>query len=883
LLRNSRDISDEDVHQLIGRLFFIRSCEDRDIVERESLLKLSSVTHAEGLSGALHTYFLALQALFESELFADTSGRQARFDDGILGEIIRELYRPIANSDAYRYDFAYLNVDVLGMAYERYVATVLERVEPSTPQLALPIPEIPTEEVEATSRQREQGTYYTPSYLADYLASHVLDPLLTAARSPHDLPAVADISAGSGGFLVRAAERMARRARELDAGTQQRNWQREVVMNLFGVDFDERAVILARVNLLTLASMGQPPRPLPELTERVVTADALFDPIVDDMRGKFDVILGNPPFRSAASLPAGLQDQLRRRYRSAVGRFDLAYVFLERALELVRPGGRIGFVIPNRLFTNTDARHIRELISSQAILERIVDFGDQQAFEGALSYTAAIVLRKRCHEDAADPVFVHRLRRLSDYPALQLRHADLTNGTGLDNEHSQAFRAPQPDPHAPWVWSSDQEGLIVQKVDADSVALADVADVRQGVKTGANDLFLLQRAGTDARRGLWLMANGLGEEVALEPALLRPAVRGPQARNYAIPEVSDGSGAILYALYPYIGQRLLDFAVIRREYPAVADYLTKHHDVLAARATARRGGEWYDLSWSRGDAWIDNPKLISPVLVSAATFSLDNDGRFLPIGGTVVTPKDSVISVEILAAVLNSAIFSWYLRRRAPAFKGGYLEVKPHDVREFRYPWAALIRDHQVRRHLEKLASSAWRSARAGVPFDALAIEIDDILFDAIGLTTDERALVADRAGHAQALAVASVDAGAVDLTIERRLAGITNSTSGHLDRELILLRDALQQSSKSGAPNAPLRRLAGIAAQRLIDSRPHTRQVALLVSLVRSALSHETPAAETGPWVRSLRAAGIEVGPTIVRASVVLGPGTEDSDQPEE
>lgn len=916
LLRYSEDATDQQIHELIGRLFFIRSCEDRSILEQETLLTLRSQHGSAGALGQeLNLLFARLAADFDSELFLDGEGRSPVFDDWVLAEIIQDLYLPYSGLHQYRYDFSYLNVDVLGKVYERYVSTILDRMPPEEQaQLRLLETDKPEQMVEARSRRRENGIYYTPPFMVNYIVQHTVESLLKQLRSPRDLPKIADISCGSGAFLTRAAERVATWAQESDAAANfvtashdnetPNNWRRRVISQMIGIDKDPRAVTLARVNLWILATMGEPPRPLPELSASIFAADALADPQVDVLKGTLDVVVGNPPFRSVAALDGPTREHLQRRYRSASGRFDLAYVFMERALQLLRPGGYAGFVLSNRLFTNSDARFLRELLTETATIEQVVDFGHVQAFEEGLSYTTILILRKHPpsgqngqegsdgeRADEHHTVQVHRVQRLAEYPGLQLRRADLVGERGWQDEYSHIFAAPQPTGEGPWIWwASDLDDRIRQKLGIEAQPLHGLAISHQGVKTGDNAIFLLSRSRADPNSSHWLLRNGLDEWVELEPDLLRPCVRGKTIGRYMLgPE--NGQGVTEYILYPYQHGRLLYHKEMQVMYPKTYVYLQRHQDRLMQRSTVKRGGSWYGLSRARGEDWLDQPKLLTHELVRAAAFVADERGDYIPIGGSAYTPRDpSVVSLYLLLGVLNSSLMTWYLTHRAAAFRGAYRKVVSGEVMDFSFPWSRLLSARGLARRVAALAKGTTESVRAGLPTAKAEAEIDAILFDVVGLDADEQQAVRSQTvgiraeqvpqweNSAEVQATLALAEGPLP-SIERLLAQAEHTESQAVRQRLFLrARDAvlvLLQSLPAGKSpvKTTLLTFAALGIEQLSHRHPTRQQSALLREVVAASYNNAEASVEMiGDFARRLQDRDIAILPSMAGASHTLG-----------
>ena len=137
--------------------------------------------------------------------------------------------------------------------------------------------------------------------------------------------------------------------------------------HLVGVDVHPFACRAARTALARHAARaGLSPEALP----RVVCEDAL-----DPRRGgptaslgAYELVIGNPPYVRGERLPAAR----RARYRALApalgqGNVDLVAYFVERALRWVRPGGRVGLVVPQGVFEARSTRGLRRLLAQHAL------------------------------------------------------------------------------------------------------------------------------------------------------------------------------------------------------------------------------------------------------------------------------------------------------------------------------------------------------------------------------------------------------------------------------------------------------------------------------------------------------------------------------------
>ena len=71
----------------------------------------------------------------------------------------------------------------------------------------------------------------------------------------------------------------------------------------------------------------------------------------------------------------------KRAYAAAgKGNYDIYVVFVERALRLLNPRGRLGFILPHKFFNAQYGEPLRKLLAGGRHLAEIVHFGDQQVF-----------------------------------------------------------------------------------------------------------------------------------------------------------------------------------------------------------------------------------------------------------------------------------------------------------------------------------------------------------------------------------------------------------------------------------------------------------------------------------------------------------------------
>lgn len=205
-----------------------------------------------------------------------------------------------------------------------------------------------------------EGQFFTPHEAVSWLVE---------AIEPKEGETIIDPACGPGGFLSYSARYL------LNQGV-----SREKINDcLFGIEKDEYLSNLANAHL-ALATFKKP---------NVICADSIEwkkkegKSVPFKEKDGFDIVLANPPF--GAKIQAGDEDTRKK--------FDLAYkwslnkktgrwektdtlqkntspqiLFLELCLKLLKPGGRMGIVVPESMVSNSSTAYVVQYLTDKANL-----------------------------------------------------------------------------------------------------------------------------------------------------------------------------------------------------------------------------------------------------------------------------------------------------------------------------------------------------------------------------------------------------------------------------------------------------------------------------------------------------------------------------------
>jgi type I restriction enzyme M protein len=184
----------------------------------------------------------------------------------------------------------------------------------------------------------------TPQPIIDYMVDIL---------APQEGDRICDPCCGNGGFLIKSYEYI--------KNTMGKSAKINLLAhNIYGVDINEKATRNFKIRLFMHNIEGA----------NLYRADGLFD--VDDViENKFDVIFAEPPI-SPKSGHVDLIDN--KSYAFQYRKIDI--IFVERCLNLLKEGGRMGLVLIERVLESEEFEKIRYYIESQAKIIKITSLPD---------------------------------------------------------------------------------------------------------------------------------------------------------------------------------------------------------------------------------------------------------------------------------------------------------------------------------------------------------------------------------------------------------------------------------------------------------------------------------------------------------------------------
>ena len=467
----SKDILEEIAQTLLNRIIFIRTAEDRkleaqpDETLREILNQYENNKYIV-IKNKINKLFKEYDKIYDSKLFTydekDFNVRHicetVNIDNDTYYKILRETYD---KDEIYEYKFNEIDANVLGSMYEKYIGAI-------------------------HLFRKKQGIYYTPTYVVNYIVKNTIGEEIEAKKLK-DVEGIKilDMACGSGSFLLGAFDFLDDYYKHKDKNYAQAGLDTEkertarltrktkiLKNNLYGVDLDNKAVEISQLNLLL--KIAETRDRLPDLKNNIQHGNSLIDDgntstyehLFPEIKNTFDIIIGNPPWVQSKFLPEGEKEYFSKNYSTAKRQYDLFTLFIEKGLRLLKEGGMLGFIIPDRFIVNSDYQVFRKFLLDNTRIKQIVQVGEG-VFAGVDMPSAIIILEKCNSENERNRNIIEV--RLSIKSAIQkVKQSDFNKNEGF------VFS----------IFNNSEFKTIIQKIEKGSKRLSEFVENGRGVEIG---------------------------------------------------------------------------------------------------------------------------------------------------------------------------------------------------------------------------------------------------------------------------------------------------------------------------------------------------------------------------------------------------------------
>ena len=629
------------VQSYINSIIFLRVCEDRNIEVYKTLLNFADNEDFN----ALIQKFREADRKYNAGLFKHALTEEIITNNSsAFWTIIKQLYFPEST-----YSFVVFASDILGNIYEIFLG---EQLKINNGEIAL----------EKKPEHIDRDIVTTPTFIIQDILRETVAKHCEGKTDTEILQSTfADIACGSGAFLLEIYQLLHdilvdyylnNKPTELiqtaiSSYKLKFETKRQLLTNcIFGVDKDYNAVEACKFGLLLKLLENEdsntiPTPALPNLDANICFGNSLLDSektSTENQRDinpydfgetKFDVIVGNPPYLATEHMKQFTPLELplyKTHYKSAFKQFDKYFLFIERGLELLKPNGLFGYIVPSK-FTKVGAgKKLREFLATKKGVERIISFGANQVFQDKTTYTCLLILKKTEQEH----LNYLEIQSLKDWKTRNIapNNYDPIEFEKLDNDG--------------WILITGELKGIYEKIKSQSILLESLLgekNITNGIQTSENSLYITTPNEVDES---YVYFNIKGKNWKIEKELVREYYKTPSKKtSKALFNTYRFLNPNSYVIFPY--QKVNNKVKIIREddlknrFKKTYDYFKFYETEIKKRKVSPpiTDDDWYKFGRSQHlDSWDAEEKIIVGVLSTGDKYIIDKNKTIVSSGGT---------------------------------------------------------------------------------------------------------------------------------------------------------------------------------------------------------------------------------------------------------
>ncbi|HRE77124.1 MAG TPA: N-6 DNA methylase [Flavobacterium sp.] len=688
----------EATQKVVDRVVFMRFLEDKAI-EPENIL------HNIGIHNHPWQKFITeskrLDAKYNGIVFKPSFIDNDSFlgaDEGIFRDICLELDH--TNTP---YDFNYIPIHILGNIYERFLGKIIE-IDSGVCKI-----------VDKPEVRKAGGVFYTPKYVVDYIVKDTVGKHIEN-KKPKEIAKLsfADIACGSGSFLIgvfdylldyhlnyynlninEAKKDGCKYDNESGKWILTINQKQDILLNnIYGVDIDLQATEVTQLSLFlkmledeTTSTANDmqvlfSTKILPDLTTNIKCGNSLigfeimdyvmdfgteerrkynpfdyktaFPRVFNSKSEGFTVIVGNPPYvKEKTSKEIFDSVRLGKLEKYFQGKMDLWYFFTCYGLDLLKPKGVLGFIIPNNWVSNAGASKMRKKVIEDSKLIKLIDFGSYMVFEDASIQTMIMIIEKDSKTDNYS--FKNQTFNVGKVKEEVIQKELLEGSNNISITINPIVKRKQLK-NKFLKFDNENDKLILDNIlKSANFKLDPSKEVAQGIVTPQDSLneknANILGQGFKKYDGIFLLSNdelktkGFTDD---EMKLIKPLYTSSELGKYC--SIKKNKLNVIYTDSSFKNISKIE------SYPNIKNHLDKFKSIITS------DNKPYGLHRARNEKFFTEEKILSLRKCVEPTFTYSNEENYVLQSYNII--KSKRINLKYLTGILNSKLIKFWLLKK---------------------------------------------------------------------------------------------------------------------------------------------------------------------------------------------------------------------------
>ena len=357
-------------------------------------------------------------------------------------------------------------------------------------------------------------------------------------------------------------------------------------------------------------------------------------------RKKFDIIIANPPYVRTQLIWKERSQHLSKKYWLD-WKIDLAYAFVAEMVEHIKDWWIIWIILSNKFIYNKTWKTLRNIILKEFEVLNVVDFWDTKLFDASV-LPCVLILRK--WNSTCKPIFtkiyeteIHQTKTLTDRSIFDIAWDIDEYTTEWDNKYYLVQNWKLQTSKDTWLLVTKNDQKIIDLMHINSHKLIwDLADVKVGVKTTADSVFIMNKESA--------------KKYNFEQPYTYDLIQNNDLKKYNIWESKST------ILYPYNKDNTI---IDLNNFKNLKKYFFSHKKRLSSRSyVIEAGRKWFEIRVPHKLKKFRKNKIVFPDISTEIKAGIDKKWRIVNWNCYWLPIEDRYIYFVLW--ILNSQIINWY-------------------------------------------------------------------------------------------------------------------------------------------------------------------------------------------------------------------------------
>lgn len=507
------------------------------------------------------------------------------------------------------------------------------------------------------------GAVYTPGYIRKFIVDSVFKKYSEDNKDVKNIK-IADIACGCGGFFITVIQHL--------RTITNKKYINIFEDNIYGLDVQEFSIVRTKLLLSLMAiSDGED---FDEYKFNLFVGNALefsWDRIhkINDQKG-FDLIVGNPPYVSISKMDPNTRELLINWSVTKSGKPDLYIPFFQVGITNLKKNGILGYITVNTFLSSLNARELRNYFFQTNYDLTIINFGSDQVFRRRSTYTCICLVQAR--ESGVVSYIktkVANLSKLNYNKFLHFKYNELNHFKG-------------------WFFNDKRVSTIVSSIENTGNALGDKFEIRNGIATLRNKVYLFTPYNEDEmyyyfikNEKYYKIEKSICVDI-IKPNTLKteddiPLLKEKIIFPYNVSVIPQTNNDKHKRVVEIIGEQEMIIY-----FPFALKYLEENKEVLSLRDKGnKKYAMWYAFGRSQSLAPIGK-KLFLPYIAREPYFVFSDEENLLFYNGYAII-SDSERELKLIQKILKSSLFWFYIKNTSKPYEGNFFALSKNYIKNF--------------------------------------------------------------------------------------------------------------------------------------------------------------------------------------------------------